>query len=106
MIAAISSASSTSGSSAQTQRTRLLGVTPRSRRLEHAHPAELRELALVRVEHELPGIPEPRLENRAFPLAQHHGVRTFGRGERRARAEDVEEHAVQVQAVDQIELGD
>src|SRR5918993_4182558 len=83
-----------------------LGVTTRLHGLEHAHPAKFRELALVCMEHELPRIAECRLEDGAFALAQHDGVGVVVDRHPRAGAEDVEEHAVQVQAVDQVELGD
>src|SRR4029079_5981555 len=100
--AAISAASSTSGTIAASQ---ALRVTSRSFRAEHPHPSELGELALMGVEHEPARIAEPRLENRPLPLAQHDGVGRLAPRQRGARAEDVEEHPVQVQAVDQIELG-
>src|SRR5262245_16805310 len=99
--AAISPARSTSGTSATTH---VLRVTPRSFRLEHPHPAEFRELALMRVEHERAGVAEPRFENGALALAEHHGVGALRGRQRRAGPEHVEEHAVQVEAVDQIEF--
>ena len=43
------------------------GVTPHLHRLEHAHPPELGEFALVRVEHELTRVTETGLDNRALP---------------------------------------
>src|SRR5215207_6799451 len=106
-------ASSTSGIAA-TSHTRLAGgwvttvsgITAWSARFEKAHPAKLGELALVGVEHELARIPEPRLDDRALALAQHQGVGGLGRRQRRAGAVGVEEHPVQVDAVDQVELGD
>src|SRR5678815_2591767 len=100
-MAAISAPSSTSGSSAAANP---LGVT--FHRPEQPHPAEFRELGLVRVEHEVAGIPERGFENRAFALTQHQRVGRLAWRERRAGAEHVEEHPVKVQAVQEIELGD
>src|ERR671910_1437829 len=70
-----STASSASGMTARIQ-TRLAdgrsivvsGITARPRGFEEAHPPELRELALMGVEHELAGIPEAGLDNRALAL--------------------------------------
>src|SRR5918993_1921010 len=50
------------------------GVTARLFSPEQAHPAQLRKLTLVRVEHIVAGVPERRLDNRALPLAEHHRV--------------------------------
>ena len=59
------------------------------------------------VEHEVPWIAEPRLDDRALALAEHQRVGDLARREREVlRPEHVEEHPVKVQAVDQIELGD
>src|SRR5687768_15485014 len=106
-------ARSTSGRIASVQ-TRALGacaatvscVTARSRCFEESHPPELRELALVRVEHELARVPEAGLENRAFALTEHQRVGRLARGQRGPGPVGVEEHAVEVDAVDQVELGD
>src|SRR5215204_5815883 len=97
-IAAISSASSSSGTATQTQ-SRRSRVTTHLHGLEHAHPSELGELALVCMEHELAGIAEAGLQDRALALAQHDRVGTLGGDSRCSGLEDVEEHAVQVQAV-------
>ena len=43
----------------------------RGLRPEQAHPPELRELALVRVEHEIARIAERRVENRALVIVTH-----------------------------------
>ena len=56
-------------------------------RPEQAHPPELGELALVRVEHEIARIAERRLENRALALAQHHRVGVLARLAARARCD-------------------
>src|SRR3954452_21169187 len=88
-IAAMSRPSSTSGTAAQIQTARL-GRKTSLHSLEEAHPAQLGEFALVGVEHELARITEPRLENRALSLAQHHGVRPFGARRGGSRAEHVE----------------
>src|SRR5688572_33482939 len=82
------------------------GVTAGRLCPEESHPPELRELALVRVEHEIARIAERRFENRPFTLAQHHGVGVVRDVAAGTRSEHVEEHAVQVEAVDQIELGE
>src|SRR5687768_844502 len=105
-MTATSAASSTSGTSARPH-VRLeeeVGVeaiassriTVDSLRPEEPHPAELRELALVRVEHEVARVAERRFENRPFTLAQHHGIGVIRDAPACARAEDVEEHAMQV----------
>ena len=60
----------------------------------------------MRVEHEVAGIPERRLDDRALALTQHHRVGVVRRRQRGAGSEHVEEHGVQVQAVDRIELGE
>src|SRR6187431_2224045 len=82
------------------------GITTRPRGFEQAHPSELRELTLMSVEHELARVPEAGFENRPLPLTQHQRVGRFIRCERRPGAIGIEEHAVQVNAVDQVELGD
>src|SRR5688572_20637167 len=119
-IATKSSASSTSGTSASSHpaATRLddtppsttccadSGVTARLLGAEQTHPSELRKLTLVRVEHELARIPERRLDDGALSLAQHDCVGRLGLRERGAGPEYVEEHAVNVQAVHEVELGD
>src|SRR5688572_6738462 len=46
------------------------GITAAPHGFEEAHPPQLGEFALVRVEHELAGVPEPRLEHRTLRLAQ------------------------------------
>ena len=68
--------------------------------LEEAHPAELGELGLVRVEHELARVREAQLEDPALALALHHRVGELGRLERRAGREVVEEVGVHVERVD------
>src|SRR3954462_3249159 len=88
-IAAISAARSTTGTSARMTRLR---VTAHLRGFEHPHPAQFGELALVRVEHELARVAEARLHDRAFPLAEHHGVGRFRAAQARAGAIDVKEH--------------
>src|SRR5512134_286345 len=72
--------------------------------LEEAHPAELRELGLVRVEHEVAGVGEVDLDDPALALAEHDRVRVL---ELVARAGRViaEEVPVEVEGVDQVELG-
>src|SRR5687767_6496028 len=81
-------------------------VTSHPGRLEETHPAQLRELALMGVEHELPRIAEGGLEDGALALTEHERVGLFARVQRRARAIGIEEHPVKVNAVDQVELGD
>src|SRR5215204_4231187 len=81
------------------------GVTAHLPGPEEAHPPELGKLALVRVEHEVARIPERRIQDRALALTEHDRVCDF-RCPCRARAARVEEHSVQVEAVDQVELGD
>src|SRR5687767_4585627 len=83
-----------------------LCVTTHPRGLEEAHPSQLRELTLMSVEHEFPRIAETRLEDGALSLAEHQRVGRFARRQRRPGTIGVEEHAVQVEAVDQVELGD
>src|SRR5919106_369353 len=106
-INTMSAASRTSGTSATIQRravgrgaAAVSGITTRPHSFEQAHPPEFRELALMGVEHELAGIAEARLENRALPLTQHHGVGHLGGALGGTRPEHVEEHPVQVKAVD------
>src|SRR3990167_7796528 len=72
--------------------------------IEESHPAELRELGLVCMEHELSRVVELDLENATLALAEHHRVgvlELLGR----ARAVEAEELTVQVERVDQVELG-
>ncbi len=73
--------------------------------LEEAHPAELGELRLVRVEHEHPGVREVDLDDPALSLAEHDRVRVLEviAGAGRVIAEEI---AVQVEGVDQVELGE
>src|SRR5688500_989973 len=71
--------------------------------LEEAHPTELRELALVRVEHEDAGVVELDLHDPALALAEHHRVRVLEVVGRAGRVV-AEELAVQVQGVDEVEL--
>jgi hypothetical protein len=59
---------------------------------------------LVRVEHELAGVRELDLDDPALALAEHHGVRVFEPVTRAGRVV-AEEVAVQVERVDQVELG-
>src|SRR5262245_15055964 len=82
------------------------GFTDPRLRAERAHPPQFSKLALVRVEHELAGVSERGLEDDAFALTQHHGVGVVLPDERGPGAIDVEKHAVQVKAVQQIELRD
>src|ERR687894_711527 len=49
-------------------------ASPSIDHVEEAHPAEVRELGLVRVEHEPAGVVELDLEHAALALAEHHGV--------------------------------
>ena len=72
--------------------------------LEEALPAELGELGLVRVEHELAGVREAPLEDPALALAEHHRVGELRRRLARARREVVEQVPVQVERVDQVVL--
>ena len=73
--------------------------------LEVAHPAELGELRLVGVEHERARVGEADLEDTALALALHDGVGVLPvvAGARRLVAEEV---GVQVERVDQVELGE
>ena len=80
-----------------------------SHHLEMAHPAELGELRLVRVEHVEPGLVRrvAHLQDAALALALHHRVdRPERRRQRGAVVVVVEEVAMQVQRVDRVELGD
>src|SRR6185436_10400064 len=43
-------------------------------RLEHAHPAKLREFALMRMKHVVARILQRKLQDSPFALAQHHCV--------------------------------
>src|SRR5215475_14160669 len=72
--------------------------------LEEAHPAELGELALMRVEHEQPRVVELELEDPALALAEHDRVRVLEVVGRAGRVV-AEELPVQVERVDQVELG-
>src|SRR5690606_37634445 len=74
--------------------------------VQDAHPAELRELALVRVEHELPRVVVRELEHRALPLAEHDGVRPLVALQVRPRPIQPEEVPVQMERVDEVELRD
>src|SRR5687768_10154283 len=112
---AMSAASRTSGTSANSHvrpGELTVGAIAPSRitagclRPEQPHPAELRGLALVRVEHEVARVAERRFEHRPFALAQHHGIGVIRDAPSGARAEGIEKHAMQVKAVDQIELGE
>ena len=79
-----STASSASGMTASIQ-TRLAdgrsivvsGITARPRSFEKPHPSELCELTLMGVEHELAGIAEAGLDDRALTLAEHQRVGRF-----------------------------
>src|SRR5687767_2406375 len=62
---------------------------------EEAHPPKLGEFALMRVKHEVAGIAERRLEDRAFPLAQGDRVGMIRGRSTRACAIGIEEHSVQ-----------
>src|SRR5262245_55720617 len=72
--------------------------------LEEAHPAELGELALVRVEHEQAGVVELELDDPALALAEHGRVRVLEVVGGAGRVV-TEELAVEVERVDQVELG-
>src|SRR3954453_13568225 len=106
-----SAASRTSGPSATTHpgsvrvEGEVSGIMTRLDGFEHAHPAKFSKLALVRVEHVATGIPEACLEYRALPLAQHQRVCALCPGRLGAGSIRIEEHSVQVKAVQQIELG-
>src|SRR5262245_45853679 len=107
---AIAPTSATIGSSAQSRQWAPLNLAasdPDStlvRDLEEAHPAELGELALVRVEHEDAGVVEFDLEDPALALGLHDRVRVLEVVGRAGRVV-AEELAVQVERVDQVELG-
>src|SRR5687768_3976436 len=80
-----------------------------TRRLLHVEdpcPSELGELALVRVEHEGAGMLVHELEHRSLALRQCHRVGVLVPLEVGARAVEPEEVAVQVERVEQVELGD
>ena len=85
-------------------RARPLREPPSVGDLEEAHPAELRELGLVRVEHVLARVGKANLEDPALALALHDRVGELGRLERRAGRVVVEEVAVDVDRVDQVVL--
>src|SRR5919109_3359129 len=72
--------------------------------LEEAHPAELGELGLVGVEHEHAGVREVDLDDAPLSLSERDGVRELEpvAGAGRVVAEEI---AVQVERVDEIELG-
>ena len=72
--------------------------------VEEAHPAELGELRLVRVEHEQAGVRELDLDHAALALALHHRVRVLPVLARAVRLV-AEEVGVEVERVDQVELG-
>src|SRR5829696_2309231 len=78
--------------------------------LEQAHPAELRELADMSVEHKLAGETVAELQDTALPLAEDLGVRELGGFDLpasrfpRARRVVVEEVSVRVEAVYEVEL--
>src|SRR5690606_12198163 len=74
--------------------------------IQDAHPAQLRELALVRVEHERPRVIVRELEHRALALAEHDGVRPLVAFQVRPRPVQPEEVPVQVERVDEVEFGD
>src|SRR5690606_32424398 len=74
--------------------------------VQDAHPAELRELALVRVEHERPRMMVRELEHRALALAEHDGVRPLVALQVRPRPVQPEEVPVQMERVDEVELRD
>src|SRR6478735_798102 len=76
---------------------------PSIRHVEEAHPAEFRELGLVRVEHERPGVRELDLEHAALALALHHRVGVLPVLARAGRL-IAEELAVQMERVDEVEL--
>src|SRR5687767_984879 len=72
--------------------------------IEEPHPSELGEFALVRVEHELPRMPELELQDVALALAEHDGVGELVGLEPGAGAVQVEEVAVDVKRVDEVEF--
>ena len=72
--------------------------------VEEAHPAELRELAHVGVEHVLAGVREAQLEDAALALALDHRVGEVARLELRAGRVVVEEVGVDVERVQEVEL--
>src|SRR5262245_31677289 len=73
--------------------------------VEEAHPAELGELRLVRVEHVQAGRGELDLEDAALPLTLHDRVRVLP-ALPRSRRLVAEEVRMQVERVDQVELGE
>src|SRR5881628_1041780 len=95
-----SSASAASKASGKTRSRR----HPLVAHLEQPHPAQLRELGLMRVEHERAGSVVGELQDVALPLAHADRIREFGRHERGAGAVYVEEVAMDVDRVDQIEF--
>ena len=72
--------------------------------IEEPHPSELGELALMRVEHELPRMPEFELQDVPLALAEHHRVGELVGLQPRAGAIEIEEVAIDVQRVDKVEL--
>src|SRR5688572_17316156 len=74
--------------------------------LEDPRPPELCELALVRVEHVGPRVLVRELEDRALPLPQRHHVGPLEPLEVAPGAVELEEVAVEVERIDEIELGD
>src|SRR5690606_36371929 len=116
--AATSAASSASGAMPFAQagteragRVRRSNATPArssdTRRLPHVqdpHPPELRELALMRVEHERARMVVRELQHRQSALAPQYGARPIAPLQVRTRAVEPEEVAVQVERVDQVEF--
>ena len=68
-------------------------------------PAELGELALVRVEHERARMLVGELQDRPLALRQRHHVGVLVALEVGAGAVEPEEVAVEVERVEQVELG-
>ncbi len=74
--------------------------------LEERLPAELGELGLMRVEHELAQVREAHLGDATLALAEHHRVRELGGLRSGPGRVPVEEVAVQVERVDEVVLED
>src|SRR5687768_15672951 len=105
-MTASNAARSTSGRSANSQRPApSSALIARLDGPEQPHPSELGKLALMRVKHEVARVAERRLENRPLTLTEHDRVGSLAGRDGGARAVHVEEHAVEVETVDQVELG-
>src|SRR5919109_774119 len=98
--------SRTSGTNAHRRQLRSRRSAAASRsvlHLEEPHPAELRELGLVRVEHEDPGVREVDLDDPALSLRLDDGVGVLELVARPGRVV-AEEVAVEVEGIDEVEL--